>query len=85
MEIKSAPIELNKNMKSLLPHGVSKCSLSFSIREQGNIIKRNGFHLHPDRKERIEREIEIILESPHCEKFECWADLYISNNSHNFS
>ena len=76
--IKSAPIELNNQLKSLLPHGARRCSLTFSIVELVNMIREDGFLLHPDRKENIKKELIVIFKSEHCDKIKCSGEFVYS-------
>ena len=76
--IKSAPIELNNQLKSLLPHGARRCSLTFSIVELVNMIREDGFMLHPDRKENIKKELIVICKSEHCDKIKCSGEFVYS-------
>ena len=78
MLIKSAPIELNNHMKSLLPHETSRCSLTFSMEEMVDMLRKDGLLLHPDRKEKIKKEVLIILKSIHSDKFKCSGEFLYS-------
>ena len=80
LEIKSAPIELNGNMRKLLPQSVSSGPFRISVDEFGDIIKQNGLLPH-DRWGRIDRELEILEDSTHCKNVDCSGEWTYSSRS----